>query len=309
MRAEQILKIGGPDVIESVELPRPAAKSGEVIVRVKAAGVGPWDALIREGKTELPIYPPIVLGSDLAGIVESIGDGVGGFEKGDEVYGSTNSNFIGAYAEFAACSAKMIARKPESLNFIEAGGAAVVAVTAWQMIHDYAHAKAGQSVLIHGAAGSVGACAVQLAKLARLKIIATASAGDADYVRGLGAEKVLDYRGARFEDSIAPVDIVLDLVGGETQERSFRVLRPGGILVSVVQPIPDGVEKKYGVKAVFFYVDVTTERLDTLTELFDGGDLRVKVGTVLPLDQAPKAHEMLAGAAHKRGKIVLEVAA
>jgi NADPH:quinone reductase-like Zn-dependent oxidoreductase len=309
MRAEQILKTGPPGVIQSVELPQPTPKSGEVIVRVKAAGVGPWDALIREGKTALKIYPPIILGADVAGTVEAIGEGVTGFEKGEEVYGSTNSNFIGAYAEFAVCSAKMIARKPKTINFIEAGAAPVVAVTAWQMIHDYAHAKAGQTVLIHGAAGSVGACAVQLAKLAQLKIIATASAGDADYVRSLGAEKVLDYRGAHFEDDIAPVDIVLDLVGGETQERSFRVLRPSGILVSVVEPIPEGTEKKYGVKAVFFYVEVTTERLNTLTKLFDSGELHVEVGTVLPLNQAPKAHEMLAGAPHKRGKIVLELSA
>lgn len=307
MKAEQILRIGSPDVIELADLPKPIAKRGEVVVHVKAAGVGPWDALIREGKTELPIHPPLVLGSDLAGTIDSAGDGVTNFKSGYEVYGSTNENFIDAYAEFAVCSAKMIARKPKTLSFTEAAGAPVVAVTAWQMLHDYAQAKAGQSVLIHGAAGSVGACAVQLAKLAGLRIIATASARDAEYVRSLGAEKVLDYRSVRFEKVLEPVDIVLDLVGGETQDRSLRVLRPGGILVSVVTPIPDGAAERYGVKAVFFYVEVTTERLDILTKLFDSGELRLEVGTVLPLEQARVAHEMLAGAPHKRGKIVLTV--
>jgi NADPH:quinone reductase-like Zn-dependent oxidoreductase len=203
----------------------------------------------------------------------------------------------------------MTAPKPKTLDFIAAASAPVVAVTAWQMLFEYAQAKAGQSVLIHGAAGSVGAYAVQLARQAGLHVVATAGARDIAYVKNLGAERILDYRAERFEDSATGMDIVLDTVGGATQQRSLGVLKPGGILVSVVSPVPEAAQKRYGVRAAFFYVDVTTARLNRITELFDSGKFVAQVGTVLPLDEARTAHEMLAGAPHKRGKIVLQVAA
>src|SRR5262249_2303224 len=158
-------------------------------------------------------------------------------------------------------SATMVAAKPKSLNFLEAASAPVIAVTAWQMLFEYAHVQAGQTVLIQGAAGNVGAYAVQLARNAKLNVIATASATDLDYVRGLGANQVLDYHRTRFEEEALSVDVVIDLVGGATKERSFHVLKPGGILVSVVSPTPEETTKRYGVKAVFFYAEVTTERL------------------------------------------------
>ena len=176
------------------------------------------------------------------------------------------------------------------------------------MLFDYAHAAAGQSVLIHGAAGNVGACAVQLARLAGLHVVATDDAGDLDYVRSLGAE-VVDYKASRFEDSVAGMDIVLDTVGGDTQQRSLGVLKPGGILVSTVSTLPDTTVSRYGVRAVFFYVEVTTARLNAITELFNNGKLVVQVGSVLPLEEARIAHQMLGGAPHKRGKIVLRITA
>lgn len=194
---------------------------------------------------------------------------------------------------------------PKSLSFVEAASAPVVAVTAWQMLFDYAHATAGQTVLVHGAAGNVGGYAVQLARQAGLHVFATASSRDAEFVRGLGAESVVDYRSARFEEVLGPVDVVIDTIGGETQERSFQVLKPEGILVSAVSPIPKDTAERYGRRAVFFFVEVTTARLNGITELFDNRKLMADVGTVLPLDQAHLAHEMLAGAAHARGKIVL----
>jgi NADPH:quinone reductase-like Zn-dependent oxidoreductase len=175
------------------------------------------------------------------------------------------------------------------------------------MLFEYARVAAGQTVLIHGAAGNVGAYAVQLASQAGLHVVATAASTDLDYVRGLGAETVVDYRKERFEESVTGVDVVLDTVGGETQQRSLRVLKPGGILVSVVSPIPETAQKHYGVRAAYFYVDVTTARLNKITELFDSGKLLTDVGTVLPLEQARVAHEMLEGAPHRRGKIVLSM--
>jgi NADPH:quinone reductase-like Zn-dependent oxidoreductase len=308
MKAARILQFGPPSVIVNEDMERPKAGEGQLLVQVKAAGVGPWDALIREGKSTVSPAPPLILGSDLAGIVAEAGTGVFGFKAGDEVYGSTNDGFVGAYAEYALASAAMMAPKPRSLNFLEAASAPVVAVTAWQMLFDYAHAQAGQTVLILGAGGNVGAYAVQLARNAGLNVIATASANDVDYVRGLGANMVFDYHRAPFEDAAHSVDAVIDTVGGTTSERSLRVLKPGGILVSAVSPVPEETTKRYGVKAVFFYVEVTTSRLQRLTELFDSKKLVPCVGTVLPLSQARVAHDMLAGAPHDRGKIVLKIA-
>ena len=185
----------------------------------------------------------------------------------------------------------------------------MVAVTAWQMLFDYAQVTAGQTVLIHGAAGGLGAFAVQLARQVGLHVIATAASADLAYVLSLGAERVMDYKKERFEGCVGGVDVVLDTVGGDTQQRSLRVLKPGGILVSVVSPVSEAEKKRYGVRAAYFYVDVTTERLNKITELFDSRNLFTDVGTVLPLGEARRAHEMLDGALHKRGKIVLSVAA
>ena len=301
MKAGRIHRFGPPDVIAIEEIPCPRPEQGEVVVRVAAAGVGPWDALIREGESVVQLSLPITLGSDLAGVVDSVGAGVVEFKPGDEVFGVTNKQFCGAYAEYAAVSAQMVAARPRSLSFVEAGSVPVVAVTAYQMLFDYAQMKAGQAVLIHGAAGNVGTYAVQLAKQAELRVFATAGPADVDYVRGLGAEAVVNYKTTKFEDAVPLVDAVLDTVGGETQHRSFRVLKPGGILVSVISP----PQQPAGFRAAFFMVDVTAARLGTLARLFDGRKLTAEVGTVLPLEEARRAHEMLAGAPHKRGKIVL----
>jgi NADPH:quinone reductase-like Zn-dependent oxidoreductase len=307
MKAARVLRFGPPNVIVIEDLPRPEPAAEQLLVRVKAAGVGNWDALTREGKLHQPL--PLILGFELSGIVEETGAEVSGFKIGDEVYGATNEQLTGAYAEYALPSARMMAQKPRSLNFIEAASAPIVTVTAWQMLFEYAHVNAGQTVLIHGAAGNVGAYAVQLASQAGLHVVATAASADLEYVRRLGAERLVDYHTERFEESVAGVDVVLDTVGVDAQERSLRVLKPGGILVSVVSPVPETMQKRYGVRAVYFYVDVTTARLNKIAELFDSRKLVTDVGTVLPLEEARVAHEMLGGAQHKRGKIVLSIAA
>ena len=308
MKAARVLQFGSPGVIVNDDLPRPEPAAGQLLVRVKAAGVGNWDALVREGK--IPNEPlPLILGYELSGIVEAIGSGVSRFTPGDEVYGATSELLTGAYAEYSTPSAKMMAPKPKSLNFIEAASAPVGTVTAWQMLFEYGQVFAGQKILIHGAAGNVGAYAVQLASQAGLHVLATAAAGDRDYVRSLGAETVMDYRTERFEESLSGVDVILDTVGGETQQRSLRVLKPGGILISAVSPVPEAAQKRFGIRAAYFYVDITTARLNKITERFDSGRLVGQVGTVLPLEKARIAHEMLGGAPHQRGKIVLTIAA
>jgi NADPH:quinone reductase-like Zn-dependent oxidoreductase len=307
MKAARVLRFGPPNVISNDDVPRPEPGAGQLLVRVQAAGVGNWDALIRAGKVQLQPLP-LVLGAELSGIVEGIGAEVRGFEVGDDVYGATNEQFTGAYAEYAVPFARMMAQKPRRLSFVAAASAPIVAVTAWQMLFDYAHVTRGQTALILGAAGNVGAYAVQLAGQAGVHVIALAGAANRQYLTKLGAKRIVDYAADRFEECVSGVDVVLDTVGGATQQRSLAVLKRGGILVSVVAPVPEPLQERYGVRAAYFYVEVTTARLNTISELLDTGRLVTDVGTVLPLEDAPRAHEMLGGAPHERGKIVLSVA-
>ena len=228
MMAWRVHEFGPPKVMKFEPVPRPDPGPDDVLVKVEAAGVGPWDGWIRAGQSALPQPLPLTLGSDLAGDIVALGSGVSGLRAGDQVYGVTNSRFIGAYAQYALASAAMVARKPRSLGYIEAASVPVVAVTAWQALFEQAQLKTGQTVVIHGAAGNVGAYAVQLAAGAGLRTIATAGTDDLADVRDLGADTVIDYRTERFEESVRDADAVVDLVGGETQKRSFQVLRRGG---------------------------------------------------------------------------------
>jgi len=310
MLAWQVHEFGPPDVLKLERVLRPAPGPGEVLVKVAAAGVGPWDAWIRAGKSAVDQPLPLTPGSDLSGEVVAVGAGVAELRVGDQVYGVTNPRFVGAYAEYAVASAGMIARAPASLTLIEAASVPVVAVTAWQALFDYAKLEAGQSVVIHGAAGNVGAYAVQFAHRAGVKIIATAAAADAPFVRDLGAHSVIDYTSQRFEDEIRDADAVIDLVGADTQTRSFPVLRRGGKLISAVSAPDQRLAERHGVEAAFFLVDVSTQRLTRIAALLDRGELTARVGVALPFEQAREAHLMLE---HLRpwpkGKIVLAAAA
>ena len=251
---------------------------------------------------------PLTLGSDLSGVVHAVGPGVAGFKIGDEVFGSTNERFTGAYAEYAAAKATMIAPKPKSLNHVHAASVPVVAVTAWQMVFELARLSPEQSVLIHGGAGNVGGYLLQIAKRAGAVVITTASANDISYVRDLGAYGVIDYRARQFEEQVKDLDAVLDTVGGDTLDRSFGVLKRGGVLVSSAAQPSQEKAAQHGVRALFFLVQVTTERLKTIAELIDANQLKTEVGEVLWLDEARQGHRMVEGAQHRRGKIVIKVA-
>ena len=308
MKAWRVNGFGGTEAmtLEDVALPQPGP--GEILVKVAAAGVGPWDGWIRSGHSALPQPLPLTLGSDLSGTVAALGDGVTDFAEGEAVYGVTNPRFVGAYAEYAVAKAGMIAGKPESLSHEQAASVPVIAVTAWQALFEQARVGRGQTVLIHGGAGNVGAYAVQFARQSGARVIATAGTGDVETVRALGADRVIDYRTQRFEDAISDVDVVIDLVGGETQARSFAVLKTGGMLVSAVSEPDQALAAQHGVKALFFLVEVTTLHLTRIAEMIDAGELRVNVGQVLPLAEARTAHEMLEGTRpHPRGRIVLDV--
>ncbi|WP_437331199.1 NADP-dependent oxidoreductase [Sorangium sp. So ce381] len=307
--AARVHRFGGPEVIVIEEVPVPLPGPGEVLVRVAAAGVGPWDAWIRAGKSVLPQPLPLTLGSDLAGAVVAVGPEVTGLAPGAAVFGVANRRFTGAQAGYALAQACMVTRKPLRFDDVQAASVPVIAVTAWQALFDQAQLEAGQTVLVHGAAGSVGAYAVQLARRARARVIATASAKDRDFVRSLGADVVVDYRSERFEDAAQDVDAVIDLVGGDTQARSFAVLRPRGSLVSAVSTPDQEEAARRGVRASFFLVDVTTAHLDRIAALLDAGELSVDIGAVLPLAEVRGAHEMLDGTRPRpRGKIVLTMA-
>ena len=234
MKAWRVHAFGPPEAMILETVPWSAPGRGEVLVKVHAAGVGPWDGWIRAGKSALPQPLPLTLGSDLSGEVAALGSGVSELAVGDQVFGVTNPQFVGAYAEYAVASAGMLAKKPGSLSYAEAASVPVIAVTAWQALFDHARLEAGQTVVIHGAAGNVGAYAVQLARRARLRSIVTVGTKDIDYVKALGADMVVDYHTQRFEDEVRDADAVLDFVGGETQTRSFGVLRQGGRLISAV---------------------------------------------------------------------------
>jgi NADPH:quinone reductase-like Zn-dependent oxidoreductase len=307
MMAWRVHAFGPPDVMTFERISRPQPGPGEVLVKVKAAGVGPWDGWIRAGQGAQPEPLPLTPGSDLAGDVVAVGPGVSRPLVGEPVYGVTNSHFIGAYAEYALASAAMIARKPASLSYIEAAGVPVVAVTARQALFDHARLTAGQTVVIHGGAGAVGAYAVQFARRAGLHVIATASADDAALVRELGADTVIDYKTGRFEDKVRDADAVIDLVGGDTQKRSFQVLRRGGKLISAVSEPDQALAQKQGVDASFFLVKVTTDELAGIARLIDEKKLRPGHGeVVLSLAEATQAHLMLEGLKPRpKGKIVL----
>jgi NADPH:quinone reductase-like Zn-dependent oxidoreductase len=308
MKAWRVNGFGGVDAMTLEDITRPTPGAGEILVKVAAAGVGHWDGWIRSGHSALPQPLPLTLGSDLSGTVAAVGDGVTDFTVGEAVYGVTNARFIGAYGEYAVASAGMMAGKPGSLSDAEAASVPVIAVTAWQALFEQARVGHGQSVLIHGAAGNVGAYTVQLAVLSGAGVIATASTADVATVRALGADTVIDYRTARFEDAARDIDVVVDLVGGETQARSFAVLKPGGLLVSAVSQPEQALAERHGVRALFFLVEVTTMHLTRIAEMIDAGELTVNVGTVLPFAEAKIAHEMLAGnCPHPRGKIILNV--
>lgn len=304
-KAVQVDTFGGIDAMHYRDVPLAHPGPGQVLVRVAAAGVGPWDAWIRSGNSVLPQPLPLTLGSDIAGTIVLTGEGVSDLAPGDDAFGVTNPRFTDAYAEYAIAEACMLARKPAALSFAEAASVPVIAVTAWQMLFEHAHVKKGDRVLVLGGAGNVGAYAVQLAHREGAFVLATASSRDEAFVTALGADQVFDAREQPFDEFRHSVDTVIDLVGGDTLDRSFDAIKPGGKVVSAVAEPNAERAAATGVSANFMLVAVNTSTLVALAELLETGELRTRVGEVLPLSQARVAHEMLEGSKHAPGKIVL----
>jgi NADPH:quinone reductase-like Zn-dependent oxidoreductase len=307
MKAVHIHEQGGPEVLRYEDVPRPEPGAHEVLVHVHAAGVNPVDWKIREGHFG-KIALPAIMGTDFSGEVEALGPEVTEFRVGEQVFGSV-ADESGSYAEFALADVSTIIEKPSGLDHVQAAAIPVPAMAAWQALFDTAKLQAGQKILIHAAAGGVGGFAVQFAKSKGAHVIGTASAANSELVRSFGVDQFIDYRSTRFEDAVKDVDVVFDTIGGETQERSWKVLKKGGILVSVVQPPPEKAAASRGVRGVFMVEDAKrTGELKQIAELVASGRVKVNVETILPLREARKAQD-LSQSGHARGKIVLVVGA
>ncbi|MFF0791771.1 NADP-dependent oxidoreductase [Streptomyces spiralis] len=309
MRAISQDVLGGPDVLKVTERARPAPRANEVLVRVRAAGVNPTDWKHRATGGFLG-EPPFVLGWDVSGVVEATGVGVALFRPGDEVFGMLSYPFgHGSHAEYVAAAARVFAPKPAGIDHVQAGALPLVSLTAWQALVEQAEVRAGQRVLIHAAAGGVGHVAAQIAKARGAYVIGTASAGKHDFLRGIGVDEPLDYRTTDFAEAVRDVDVVLDTIGGETALRSLRVLRPGGVVVSI---IPMGSDDFYeeaerlGVRAVRMLVDADHHGMRTIAGLVEEGKLSATIAGAFPLAEAAKAHE-LGETGRTTGKLVLVV--
>ena len=305
MKAVRIHSFGGPDVLRLEEVTRPEPNPDELLIHVHDAAVNPVDWKIREGRLgKIPF--PSIMGSDFSGVVEALGPGVTEFRVGETVFG-TVSDESGSYADFALAQVSGVTEKPPGLDHVQAAALPVAGLTAWQALFDAGGLRAGQKVLIHAAAGGVGAFAVQFARWKGAYIIGTGSGRHVDFIRQLGADEIVDYRSQRFEDVVRDADLVLDTIGGETQQRSWSVLKKGGVLVSIVQPPSESTAMAHNARGIFLKCDLT--RRDELAEIADlvvRGQVRVYIEAVLPLNEARKAQE-LSQNGHTQGKIVLRV--
>jgi NADPH:quinone reductase-like Zn-dependent oxidoreductase len=309
MKAVRIHEFGGAEAmrLDSIETPKPA--SGEILVLVKAASLNPVDYKTCEGKFP-PVSRdklPIVLGRDLAGIVDQVGPDVGTYLPGDSIYAMLAPD-RGTFAEYAIVKAWEAAPQPARLNYAEAAAVPLAALTAWQGLVDHGGLTAGQRVLIHGGAGGVGHFAVQIAKVKGASVFTTVSGGDIEFADALGAERAIDSEREKFEDVAHDIDLVFDLVAGDTQARSWRVLKRGGILVSTLGEPSQEMARKHGVRAAGFMAQPNGAQLAEIGHLIDQGAIRPVVEKLFPFAAASDAESRLQHE-HGRGKIVLEIAA
>ena len=331
MKAFVVERYGDADTVRAGDVPDPQAGAYDVLVRIHAASVNPVDLKIRYGdlKTILPLRAPFVLGNDLAGTVVAVGARVTRFAVGDEVYAHPDQNRMGTFAEFIAIHQDDVAAKPVTLSMEEAASIPLVGLTAWQALVERADLRPGQKVLIHAGAGGVGTFAIQLAKHLGASVTTTASATKTDVVKSLGADVVIDYRKQAFETILHDYDVVLDTVGGETLDKSLRVLKPGGKLISVTGPPDPALAKEFGVNPVirlaiaalsyrtrrrarrrqvtysYLFMKASGDQLRELTALIDAGIIRPVVDSVFDFDQTREALAHLEQGRTKAGKVVV----
>ncbi|RJQ86880.1 MAG: NADP-dependent oxidoreductase [Desulfobacteraceae bacterium] len=315
MKACFIEDFGGREKLKVADLPRPHAGEGEVLVRIHAAGVNPVDFKIREGwlKDLFPHRFPLILGWDLAGVVEAVGPNAGRFKPGDSVYAYARLPELqkGTYAEYMALPEGRLARKPNRLSMIEAASIPLTALTAYQAL-EAGRLQRGESVFILGASGGVGTFAVQLAAIRGARVIGLSSAKNSAYIKSLGADAAIDYERGDFIQSAGELllegaDLVLDCRGGDTLARGMLCVRPGGRVVSIIEIVDAEDLKKRDVRFAYIFVEPNAQQLDHIRELIEGGRFRTHVSHTFSLDEAAKAHEQME-TGHTRGKIVLQTA-
>ncbi|WP_042379417.1 NADP-dependent oxidoreductase [Streptacidiphilus melanogenes] len=298
------------DVVTVTEVPTPTVGPRDVLIEARAAGVNPVDHLIVKGfMSPGPLAQPLVIGSEVAGVVTAVGAEVTDLAVGDEVFARVDPRVGGAFAEYVAVDRSLVAAKPQTLSFEEAASLPLVGLTAWQALTEQSQVGPGTRILIHGGAGGVGSVAVQLAKHLGAEVVATAGGDGVDLVRKLGADQVVDYRTEQFDEVLSDIDVVFDTVGGATQDRSFRVLKPGGTLVSIV-PIADAEAKKaeWNVDARAFMMRPHGEQLTRLASLVASSELQPLLETTFPLDGTADALQKVErGGA--RGKTVIRIPA
>ncbi|OMC54690.1 alcohol dehydrogenase [Mycobacterium sp. IS-836] len=308
MTALRAHRRGGPEVLVVERAPAPVAGAGEVVVAVHAAAITfdelTWDETwTRDGVSRTPVIPS----HEVSGVVSDIGTGVGDFAPGDEVYGLIGFDRDGAAADFVAVPAAELAAKPSAVSHVVAAALPLAGLTALQALVDQAAVQPGEAVLVHGGAGGVGALAVQLAAILGAEVTATVRSDAGELLRGFGAQRVIDVRTQRFEETGDTYDVVIDTVGGETLDRSFSVVRRGGRLITLSAPPPAGKADEYGIRATFFIVEPNRDQLGELAALVDSGRLRVEIAATFPLEQGREAFESGQRAVRRPGKTVIVV--
>jgi NADPH:quinone reductase-like Zn-dependent oxidoreductase len=309
MKAVRIHAYGGPEVLSLDDVALPQPSDDEVVVKVHATSINPVDYKIRSGafgggdKSKLPI----ALGRDVSGTVELCGTRAHTLKKGDPIYALLGGG-RGGNAEYVVVKATEGAAKPERVDHVHAAAVPLAGLTAWQGLFDHGGLRAGQRVLIHGGAGGVGHFAIQFAKAKGAFVATTVAGEDLDFARQLGADQAIDYKAQRFEDVVDKMDLVFDLIGGETQDRSWSVLKPGGVIVSTLSQPSQEKAREHGARGVHYMAKPNAAELAEIGGLIDAGKVKPFVQAIFPLEQVAKAEERLENG-HNRGKIVLEVAA
>lgn len=306
MKAVRIHAFGETSELKFEDASKPKAGVGEILVRVHVAGVNPVDWKVRNGSAKL-LELPAILGYDISGVIEEVGEGVKELQKGDEVYAMLDLKAGGGYAQYVALPAKDAAKKPERADHKLSAATPLAALTAWQAMFDKAELKAGQTILIHGAAGGVGHFAVQFAHDKGAKVIATASADNAEFVKGLGADQVIDYKKEKFEDIVKNVDVVLDMFGADTLERSYGVLKENGYLISIVAEPDQEKLKARKARGSRMLVKPDGKQLAELAKMIDEGKVKPDIQDEFELKDVAKAHERSQSGGTGRGKIILTI--
>jgi NADPH:quinone reductase-like Zn-dependent oxidoreductase len=308
MKAAAFSAYGGPEVLKIMDLETPKPGPGEVLVEVHAASVNPVDWKMRQGmlKDFFPVTFPRILGRDMAGVVAGLGAGVTGFKIGDPVYAMNDAKKQGTLSEYMVIAPDLLRAMPKTVDFVGAASLPLAFFTAWISLVKVGELKRGERILIHAAAGGVGSLAVQIAKHIGATVIATCSARNIDYVKGLGADEIIDYRATDFAEAVSDVDIVYETVGGKVYERSFKTLKPGGRLVWIRAEPPQGEALRPDVAVKLAIINPEPDLLDIARTLVEDGALKPQPQSVLPLAEASKALQ-LSQEGHARGKIVVKL--